>query len=247
MRTKLRQVTNGRGVGTIGTNSSKDPRMNVLPAFSPPASGAIRCLAAAAFLIAVAAGCKPHSPLEPQAAETHGVELGAPSETPAPAEPRPATAPPSGEPAPVVFPEPVAPEPTATPGQASPAASAAPGAQGTAAPAKPRKPMIAEGMIALTAGQSAEIAPGTELRFDKVVSDSRCPANVQCVWAGEVKIALTLSSPEGKASIELSQSTSPKAAAQSFQIELTGYGPCASASQSTRECASLHFTPVELR
>ncbi len=38
-------------------------------------------------------------------------------------------------------------------------------------------------------GQSASI-PGEDLtvRFAEVVSDSRCPAGVTCIWAGEVEL-----------------------------------------------------------
>ncbi len=42
-------------------------------------------------------------------------------------------------------------------------------------------------------GESVKI-PGdtTTVKFTDVTADSRCPANVQCVWAGEATIALTV-------------------------------------------------------
>lgn len=45
----------------------------------------------------------------------------------------------------------------------------------------------------LRVGQSVTISGGTVLSFRRVVSDSRCPAEVACVWEGEITLALTLS------------------------------------------------------
>jgi hypothetical protein len=47
--------------------------------------------------------------------------------------------------------------------------------------------------VKLAVGQTAVIAgePLT-VRFDRVVEDSRCPTNVQCVRAGEAKVAIVM-------------------------------------------------------
>ena len=58
--------------------------------------------------------------------------------------------------------------------------------------------------VVLAVGQSADVAPSTRLTFDRVVGDSRCPTGVQCAWAGEVEIALTLQAPAGSQSFQLS-------------------------------------------
>ena len=58
--------------------------------------------------------------------------------------------------------------------------------------------------VVLAVGQSAEVAPSTRLTFDRVVGDSRCPTGVQCAWAGEVEVALTLRTPAGSQSFQLS-------------------------------------------
>lgn len=58
--------------------------------------------------------------------------------------------------------------------------------------------------VVLAVGQSAEVAPSTGLTFDRVVGDSRCPIGVQCAWAGEVEVALTLQAPAGSQSFQLS-------------------------------------------
>jgi len=47
--------------------------------------------------------------------------------------------------------------------------------------------------ITLAVGQTATIASGVTLSFDRVTSDSRCPSDVVCFWEGEVTVALTLS------------------------------------------------------
>jgi hypothetical protein len=47
--------------------------------------------------------------------------------------------------------------------------------------------------VTLAPGERASVAGGAvELRFDRVLRDSRCPADVQCVSAGFVEIAITL-------------------------------------------------------
>ena len=45
----------------------------------------------------------------------------------------------------------------------------------------------------LKVGQSAVVPGGLTVRFDAVLSDSRCPIDAICVQAGEARIAMTLS------------------------------------------------------
>ena len=45
----------------------------------------------------------------------------------------------------------------------------------------------------LKVGQSAVVPGGLTVRFDTVLSDSRCPIDAICVHAGEARIAMTLS------------------------------------------------------
>ena len=99
-----------------------------------------------------------------------------------------------------------------------------------------------DGRIVLNLDASADIAPATTLTFERIVSDSRCPAGVQCVWAGEVTIALLLKSPLGSKTFELSQ-TDNKQSALAFTVELLSYGPCPGGAPAVTplpgECASL--------
>ena len=59
----------------------------------------------------------------------------------------------------------------------------------------------------LAVGQEARIQ-GTQVsvRFNSVGEDSRCPSDVQCVWAGNAVVRLSFSSSEG-ASTEASLNT----------------------------------------
>ncbi len=45
--------------------------------------------------------------------------------------------------------------------------------------------------VTLAVGASASLRPGLSISFDGV-KDSRCPQNVQCVWAGQLLYLLTL-------------------------------------------------------
>ena len=45
-------------------------------------------------------------------------------------------------------------------------------------------------------GQAAEVN-GLRLRPLEVLEDSRCPARVQCVWAGQVRLLVAVGSPSG--------------------------------------------------
>ncbi|MBT0607246.1 hypothetical protein [Aequorivita echinoideorum] len=42
---------------------------------------------------------------------------------------------------------------------------------------------------------------GTSITFNEVTEDSRCPTNVQCVWAGRAKVSVTIAE-SGKAPVE---------------------------------------------
>lgn len=77
----------------------------------------------------------------------------------------------------------------------------------TGAPSEPLPTLriVPPAEVLLLEGQAAEISlPASRerlvVRFGRVLSDSRCPEHVQCVWAGEVAVLLTYS---GEASGEL--------------------------------------------
>ncbi|MFE6616260.1 hypothetical protein [Amycolatopsis sp. NPDC057786] len=50
--------------------------------------------------------------------------------------------------------------------------------------------------VDLKAGETAEVASkDVSIRFARLVSDSRCPEGMVCVWEGEAVIELTLAEP----------------------------------------------------
>ncbi len=58
-------------------------------------------------------------------------------------------------------------------------------------PAEPNVP-LGETFV-LTPGEATQVADGLFLvGFDAVLEDSRCPANANCVWAGEVKVQVSV-------------------------------------------------------
>jgi hypothetical protein len=53
------------------------------------------------------------------------------------------------------------------------------------AQAQPTVQVAPDREFQLLVGESAQIAAGPTITFLTIERDSRCPANVQCVWAGE--------------------------------------------------------------
>jgi hypothetical protein len=80
------------------------------------------------------------------------------------------------------------------------------------------------------AGQTAYLAEAKlSLTFESVLEDSRCPTQVNCVWAGQAIIALT-AQQEGSAPGEIELNTNPPlkqdvAAYGGYLIRLTALDP----------------------
>ena len=49
-----------------------------------------------------------------------------------------------------------------------------------------------------------------KIKFVSVVEDSRCPIGVACVWAGNAKIKITVTSAQGEKTFEINTETGPK-------------------------------------
>jgi hypothetical protein len=63
--------------------------------------------------------------------------------------------------------------------------------------------------LTLAGGQEGLIASeGLRLRFFDVLEDSRCPAQVECFWTGQARIAVSVQ-PEGAASTTVEFNTNP--------------------------------------
>lgn len=121
------------------------------------------------------------------------------------------------------------------------------GCQAQSKPESPPAPM--PGSVVLGFGDEVTVASATQLRFVRVVNDSRCPKGVQCVWAGEVKIEFELTSPSGKTRFELASSRSPGTAVGLMQFELKDYGACPPGSNrlADAECATVAITTAATR
>lgn len=51
----------------------------------------------------------------------------------------------------------------------------------------------------LQVGESAKLADASQLRYVRLVEDSRCPPDVQCVWAGDAIVAFQWTPASGAA------------------------------------------------
>ncbi|MEO8577504.1 MAG: hypothetical protein ABI556_12420 [Gemmatimonadales bacterium] len=83
-------------------------------------------------------------------------------------------------------------------------------------------------------GQEAHIQ-GTPIvvRFRSVSNDSRCPTDVQCVWAGNAVVGLTLTQGEGPSTeISLNTGLDPKVTKlAAYTIKLVGLKPAPKAGK----------------
>ena len=79
----------------------------------------------------------------------------------------------------------------------------------------------------LKAGAIAKLPDGTSLKFERVQSDSRCPMDVMCVWAGDAIIAVTLNLAKGATEArELhTQQTGSQISYANYTITLSALAP----------------------
>jgi hypothetical protein len=79
----------------------------------------------------------------------------------------------------------------------------------------------------LKVGQTAVLEGGLTIRFDAVPADSRCPMDAICVWAGEARVAMTLSARSAPR-VQREWKTSPandQVSYEDYSIKLTGLQP----------------------
>jgi hypothetical protein len=82
-------------------------------------------------------------------------------------------------------------------------------------------------------GQTAYIADTRlSIRVEGVPEDSRCPRDVQCVWAGNARVALDLRDGENTDTASVSSTLEPHAATRwDYRIELVSVQPQTTARQ----------------
>jgi hypothetical protein len=96
---------------------------------------------------------------------------------------------------------PVTPAPPSAPVPSGPRSELA--QQITADMARLDAELRAPGVFAAGAGQTADLGGGLTVRPLAIIEDSRCPANVQCIWAGRMRIRANVSGQETE--LELGQ------------------------------------------
>lgn len=77
-------------------------------------------------------------------------------------------------------------------------------------------PLILSALVGCTAGVPAEgrvrlgqiaYVSGPRVRVDRVIEDSRCPVDVQCVWSGRLVVRATLLGHKGSKQLDLTLGT----------------------------------------
>lgn len=97
-----------------------------------------------------------------------------------------------------------------------------------AAQAGGRKGVLLNREFTLKVGQEALIRPGgLKVRFERVLEDSRCPEGVNCIWAGNARIAVGLGKAGGKpTSVELNTEVEPRRQSYlQYEVKLLGLSP----------------------
>lgn len=88
--------------------------------------------------------------------------------------------------------------------------------------------------FSLPVGKTATVN-GTSVRitFNRVTDDSRCPVDVQCVWAGDAKIELTIIGQGGPADAKVISITPPnnEVTSGNLRIRLVGLEPAPKQSE----------------
>ncbi len=82
--------------------------------------------------------------------------------------------------------------------------------------------------FALALGKTAALnSSGERITFKQVSEDSRCPVDVQCVWAGDAKIDLTISRSGAPDDVKVISLTAPNNETTSgdLRIRFTGLAP----------------------
>jgi hypothetical protein len=77
----------------------------------------------------------------------------------------------------------------------------------------------------LSVAQTAVLPGEGLLEFAQVVSDSRCPVDVQCVWAGDAVVALRASGANDSASLRLHTGGPRTAPFGTWELELVELRP----------------------
>jgi hypothetical protein len=97
----------------------------------------------------------------------------------------------------------------------------------------------AEGQATLGVGQQKTVAAGNKfkIKFISVMEDSRCPADVKCVWAGNAKIKIQVSMAGGETKVfEINTTNGGPLGGQidSYAVTLTSLTPARKSNKNIR-------------
>ena len=96
----------------------------------------------------------------------------------------------------------------------------------------------AQNQMQLRVGQQKSVANGkVRVRFISVTEDSRCPADVDCVWAGNAKVKVQVWVRGGETKVfELSTNTREKGGqADAYRVELVSLTPARHSKRKIRQ------------
>jgi hypothetical protein len=88
--------------------------------------------------------------------------------------------------------------------------------------------------FSLPLGKTAAVkGTGARITFNRVADDSRCPVDVQCVWAGDARIELTVTGQGGPADPKVVSITPPNNEVTSgdLRIRFVGLAPAPKQSE----------------
>ena len=186
----------------------------------------LACLVAATALVLVSCDRAPATaptPLGPDASPTAVATASSPG---------PATSAPSPAPTATATPSPAA---TATP---SPTVTGTPAPTATVVPRA-----VVEGQpFKLALGERVRLPGGDLLEFTGALEDSRCPPDVQCVWAGQARVAFTVT---GAQTTELRILLSPgegEGVVGSLLVRVSALSPASGANQAADAAVTVTVT-----
>ncbi len=79
------------------------------------------------------------------------------------------------------------------------------------------QPTVDDSRLTLGVGQRTRLSDGSQLSYTRLINDSRCAPDVQCVWAGDAEISLRWTPVRGSAR-DIRLHSSPQGGATNTRI-----------------------------
>jgi hypothetical protein len=88
----------------------------------------------------------------------------------------------------------------------------------------PSSPSPVDRQVVLAPGEAA-VASGLNVRFLRVLEDSRCPADALCVWIGDAVVRIDISAGQDQAERDLHTANKQPVSFNGSRIELVALAP----------------------